>query len=296
MVVFGGFKAHTVNHDLPFDTSVSTWAFNPATGLWRQVGDMPTAANRPLEAVWTGQVAVLFAGGEGGHPATFEYDPTNDTWSPGYAPLPGGSRISPSVVWTGGEVVAWGGVDDAKAVVKDPRAPLWNAPLASSRADGYAYSPATHKWTPIKTAPVSAVDPATTWTGTDWVVYGGTQVTAGVATPVPGGYSYDPGTDTWTALPAAPFKGLSGPVAAWTGDTLVVWGRDIATAGGGAPKGAVYDPVAASWAAMDASSQVAGRGSVAVWTGPSMLVVGGGKPGEATAGHTQHVAEWKPSE
>ena len=83
-------------------------------------------------------------------------------------------------------------------------------------------------------------------------------------------------------LPAAPFKGLSGPVAVWNGDTFVVWGRD--TAAGRAPKGGVFDPVATAWSAMDASSQVAGGGSVATWTGTSMLVVGAG-----------HVAEWKPS-
>ena len=57
----------------------------------------------------------------------------------------------------------------------------------------------------------------------------------------------------------------------------------------------MFDPARASWDAMDASSQVAGQGSVAQWTGSSLLVVGGGKPGEAKTGHTEHVAEWKPS-
>ena len=140
------------------------------------------------------------------------------------------------------------------------------------------------------------MDPATAWSGTDWLVYGGTEVKAGVSTPVLGGYSYDPSTDSWTALPAAPFKGLSGPVAAWTGDTLAVWGRALGPAGGGAPAGAVFDPVASTWSAMNAGSQVAGRGTDGFWTGSHLLVIGGGTPTEIKTGPTQHLAEWKPSD
>jgi hypothetical protein len=297
MLVFGGFLKHTSGHRGVFNFATDVWAFDPATGAWRLLkttGSPWSAPQRAVQAVWTGQVVVVFAGGAAGDgPATTEFNPATGTWSPGYAQMPGGLRIAPAVTWTGGEVVAWGGVTDAKAAIHDPRAPRWHTAQATTLADGYAYSPATHKWTPIKGAPFSAVEPAAAWTGTDWMLYGGTQIKAGTQTPVPGGYSYDPGTDAWTALPSAPFQGLSGPVAVWNGDTYVLWGRDTGAAA--APKGAVYDPVATSWSSMDASSQNAGPGAVASWTGSSMLVVGGGTPAETKGRHTQHVAEWKPS-
>jgi hypothetical protein len=129
-------------------------------------------------------------------------------------------------------------------------------------------------------APVGAVGAATAWTGQQFLVWGGDTVAAGVVTSQKKGYAYDPDSNTWTELAAAPLAGLAGVTGVWTGDDFVVWGRTS----GGAARGAAYDPVRGTWSRLANGSEVAGPGSAAFWAGDSMLVV-----------QAKQLAEWKPS-
>jgi hypothetical protein len=56
------------------------------------------------------------------------------------------------------------------------------------------------------------------WTGSALLVWGGAQVTP------QHGESYDPTTNSWSALPTAPLTGRSNPISVWTGRAVIVWG------------------------------------------------------------------------
>jgi hypothetical protein len=38
------------------------------------------------------------------------------------------------------------------------------------------------------------------------------------------GLAYDPSTDRWSALPAAPLRGRTDAGGVWTGNQMIVWG------------------------------------------------------------------------
>jgi len=89
-----------------------------------------------------------------------------------------------SVVWTGDELIVWGGWGDEVGSVK--------------RGDGAAYDPASRTWRMIAASPLTPRrNHAAAWTGAEMVVFGGDGRRDGAA--------YDPRTDTWRRLPDAPF-------------------------------------------------------------------------------------------
>jgi hypothetical protein len=119
-----------------------------------------------------------------------------DAWRQGgtgvaSTPLP---RTGHSAVWTGTEMLIWGG-----SGVQPPT------------EGGWRYNPVLDRWTPMATlnSPASTTDHSTVWTGSEMIVWGGG--------PGRAGGRYDPTTDTWRATnrrmrPAPVFNTLpSGP-------------------------------------------------------------------------------------
>ncbi len=89
-----------------------------------------------------------------------------------------------SVVWTGNELIVWGGWGDEMGNTK--------------RGDGAAYDPASNSWRMIAPSPLSPRrNHAAAWTGDEMVVFGGDGRRDGAA--------YDPESDTWRRLEDAPF-------------------------------------------------------------------------------------------
>jgi hypothetical protein len=102
------------------------------------------------------------------------------------------------------------------------------------------------------------------------------------ATDVPGGAVYDPDDDTWTdvAVEGAP-TGLRDAQAAWTGDSVVVWGG-VDSDGRVVDSGARWDPGTAQWMAMSSVGAPSPRAREAlVWTPDGLFVWGGIDFGEA---------------
>jgi hypothetical protein len=88
-------------------------------------------------------------------------------------------REEHTAVWTGSEMIVWGG--------RDP------SPLAT----GASYDPATDSWTPLPTggsAPTARFRHSTVWTGTEMIVWGGFGTVFENS-----GARYDPGLNSWTA-------------------------------------------------------------------------------------------------
>jgi len=180
----------------------------------------------------------------------------DDAWSvpPGLA-LPD-ARSEHTAVWTGSEMIVWGGGLAGAAV-----------------NTGGRYNPATDSWvaTSLVGAPVARRLHTAVWTGSEMIVWGG----AGLADSyAPAGGRYAPGTDTWvaTAASGAP-QGRIEHAAIWTGTEMIVWGGyDGIFLGGGAR----YDPAADHWVATSLTGSPTARSNhAAVWSGTLMIVWGG---------------------
>ncbi len=143
-------------------------------------------------------------------------------------------------------------------------------------AGGGAYDPVTDTWTAISTtnAPTTQSYATAVWTGTEMIVWGGTDTGSG--NPVNTGGRYNPATNTWKKLPTsgAPSPRLE-HAAVWSGSQmLIAGGRDNTTTPGGFY---LYDPQTDAWSAWtSAGGPYAQRhGHAAVWTGTAMIIWGG---------------------
>src|SRR5207302_677681 len=126
-------------------------------------------------------------------------------------------------------------------------------------------------WTATSTtgAPAARELHTAVWTGTEMIVWGGTN-----GTFFNTGGRYNPGTDSWTATSTtgAP-AGRDYHTAVWTGSEMIVWGgfngSYFNTGGRSPPPSATLSPTSTTGAP-------AGRYyHTAVWTGSEMIVWGG---------------------
>jgi hypothetical protein len=114
------------------------------------------------------------------------------------------------------------------------------------------------------------------WTGTEWLVWGGTD--DGVE--FDDGAAYDPSTDTWRAITESPLSKRR-VRAVWTGNEMIVaagsTGGDPVTGNGefAHGDGAAYDPVSDTWRSI--AEGPAHPGFDSLWTGRLMLMFAKGR-------------------
>ena len=175
------------------------------------------------------------------------------------APIPG--RLGASTVWTGREMIVWGGV--ARSV----------GGQAASRSDGAAYNPTTGKWRKIANAPFGVVGgggPAAAWTGSRMVIFVGNSPDGPSASAM-----YDPRSNTWGRLPKGPLGVREQYSSVWTGRELLIFGGHSGD-GYASPTAAGLDPATRSWRRLKALDPVVGLSTVngAVWDGREAFVGG----------------------
>jgi len=135
---------------------------------------------------------MLIWGGDPTLPAKY-YDPVSDTWFGATSTVKMPSlRLAFTAVWTGTEMIAWGGYNPT------------GTPVALN--SGARYNPTTDTWTTMSTvgAPSARTAHRSVWTGTQMIVWGGDGLEF---TYTSSGGIYDPATDTWvvsTATVGAP--------------------------------------------------------------------------------------------
>lgn len=232
---------------------------------------------------------------------------TDDLWRD--LETPPSSRADLSAVWTGTEMIVWGGDigsiyrntggrynpatdrwtstsrtgapsprSEVRAVWTGTRMIVWGGTNGTVLRDGAMYDPVADAWTPMSTlgAPVGGNRNSAVWTGTRMIVWGGRQ-TSGSATNQ--GASYDPGTDSWSPLSTTGAPTVrEGHTAVWTGTKMIVWGGVSSSANAALATGGVYDPNTNSWSATATTgAPTARRLHVAVWAPErgEMLVWGG---------------------
>jgi hypothetical protein len=240
-----------------------TAAYDPVRDRWRRLARSP--ARGIGSAVWTGQEMLAL----GADNELLAYDPVTDRWRRRPA-SPLAARTAAASVWTGRELVVWGGcrVDDHDCI----------GPVA----DGAAYEPKAGRWRLLPPASIEGLGgPGSVWTGSELIVWGGVSRVAPGGSAV--GAAYDASADRWRVLPTAPISGRASHVMVWTGREVLVWdGSTDATAGGLAGDGARYDPASDRWTHIPpVPPGVIGpglrRAGAGTWT-PSGLVVTGGYP------------------
>ena len=220
MVVWGGARA---GRDLIADGG----RYAPATDGWLPISNVGAPSPRWLpSAVWTGTEMIVWGGftERWGGPANdgARYNPVTNTWTPMSGTGAPAARGGAVVVWTGREMLVWGGAMNAELT--------WG--IDGPLGDGAAYEPATDTWRPLPGAgaPSARLGHTGVWTGTTMIVWGGTTATAVPAFDT--GAIYDPATDAWTAVTTlgAP-DGRRHHVAVWTGTEMIVWGGATAVGG-----------------------------------------------------------------
>lgn len=223
------------------------------------------------------------------------------------APLP---RYLHSSVWTGSEVLVWGGNllggvqgDGGGSYQLEsnqwrPLSPV-DAPVDRRRhsgvwtgsemivwggfgfpgylGNGGRYNPISSQWSPVSQvdAPSERADHGVVWSGSHMIIWGGLNGDGAIGD---GGF-YDPTSDTWAALPLlnAPEPRFEHTVI-WAGDRLIVWGGRDAL-GNPMQTGAQLpfeNGIPTAWQSITTNGAPVARSQHgAVWTGVGMVVWGG---------------------
>jgi hypothetical protein len=181
---------------------------------------------------------------------------TDDTWTATSITNAPAGRIRHAAVWTGSEMIVWGGADSSNQ---------FNT--------GGRYNPSTDSWTATSTtnAPSGRFSHTTVWSGSEMIVWGGLSMSGYSNT----GGRYNPNTDSWTATTIA-----NAPVArydhtaVWSGSEMIVWGG--ADSSNQFNTGGRYNPSTDSWTATSTTNAPSGRElHTAVWSGSEMIIWGG---------------------
>ena len=171
-----------------------------ADDTWLGPTEVEPQARSHHSAVWTGTEMIVWGGVYGGGTEWFgsgqyplasggRYDPALDSWTQTSLEGAPARRAQHSAVWTGSEMIVWGGRSEIDSVVYD---------------DGFRYDPANDAWTPIarEGAPAARWAHSVVWTGSEMIVWGG----APGQHPLGTGGRYDAAADRWTptSMIAAP--------------------------------------------------------------------------------------------
>jgi N-acetylneuraminic acid mutarotase len=266
-------------------------------------------------AVWTGSEMIVWGGQFHGDHDIFnldtggKYAPSTDSWTPTSTTNAPSARVVHTAVWTGTEMIVWGGANSRGSLDTggryNPSTDSWTATSTTNAPTGRGhhtavwtgsemivwggfgpvgqtfkflntggrYNPDTDSWAATSTsnAPSARSQHTAVWTGSEMIVWGG----AGFTTPDTGG-RYNPGTDSWmaTSTTNAPI-GRVQHTAVWTGTEMIVWGGYDNSASL-FQSGGRYNPGTDSWTATSTTNAPTGRSNlIAVWTGSEMIVWGG---------------------
>ena len=253
MIVWGGFRA-------PNDFNTGG-RYDPATDTWTATSTANAPSKRAFQkAVWTGSEMIVWGGYDDVAGVSLNtggrYNSASDTWTTTSLANAPSARTFHTAVWTGSEMIVWGGFDLCLVVAYNT---------------GGRYDPATDTWTATST--IDAPSPRDThtavWTGSEMIVWGGYDNTGG---------RYDPASDTWTATDVAKAPSSRDThTAIWTGSEMIVWGGEyydgtyhFLNTGGR------YDPATDTWSLTDTTDAPSERYlHTAVWTGSEMIIWGG---------------------
>lgn len=273
MMVWGGIAggsatAYSLSADgALYDPVAKTWSSMSSTGAPSaryNAGCVWSSTSNEM-IVWGGCTAIDSSGGCTTWAADgAAYDPVKNTWT-SLPSAPGGfaARHGHAMVWSGSEVVIWGGGTDT-----------------TEFKDGLRYEPVSKTWTTLPSAPstlVGRIGHVGLFTDKELFVWGGSELSSG--TVLDDGARYLPG-GSWTTVTAPSSSTFPSPeryfatsffgagkVWVWSG---LDWGFSM-TKGG-----ASYEIATGTWAAMPTTGEPTPRAMPAfVWTGKEAFIWSG---------------------
>jgi N-acetylneuraminic acid mutarotase len=234
----------------------------PCTDQWGPTSTVNAPSGR-LEhtAIWTGSEMIIWGGDDYGSYFNTggRYNPSTDSWTTTSITNAPVGRSDHTAVWNGSEMIIWGGR-------------YYDGINYHNLNTGGRYNPSTDSWTATSTtnAPSGRVGHTAIWSGSEMIVWGGTNFSSDFNT----GGRYNPSTDTWTATntigaPSARWV----HTAVWTESEMIIWGGGLYPS---VNTGGRYNPSTDSWTATTMTNVPSGRSlHTAVWTGSEMIVWGG---------------------
>jgi hypothetical protein len=251
-----------------------TWRYSPATDTWTQASQTGAPEIRNCTAVWTGTEMILWGGETLGENHRYDrtnlggrYDPVADSWLPtSTGPDVPFARDDHVAVWTGTEMIVWGGDTTALNLVNT----------------GGRYDPSSDTWTPTSVGanvPAARAFHTAVWSGAEMIIWGGEIANGSEYQLVNTGGRYSPSSDSWSPTSLGPDVPSSRGqhFAVWTGDEMIVWAGyyldvnpvDLNTGGR-------YDPTTNSWVSTSTGADVPPGGTDlgVVWSGTEMLAWG----------------------
>jgi len=244
--------------------------YDPSARTWTPISSLGAPSSRVYAVgVWTGDRMLVWGGlhSNTSHAAIGDgaaYDPAADTWTPISATGAPSPRLLHTAVWTGTEMIVWGGFTSLVPGVPP-----------TALGTGAAYDPAADTWrtTSPTNAPPPRAEHAAVWTGDRMIVWGGSSGHGAIG----GGGIYDPLTDSWTptSTEGEP-SGRVGFSGTWVGERLIVWGGLVLDVAHSTNTGASYDPVADAWTPIPLDGAPAARnghgaaeldGRLVIWSG-----------------------------
>jgi N-acetylneuraminic acid mutarotase len=259
MIVWGGYVYNNINQFLN-----TGGMYNPTTNSWTATTTVNApSARQNHTAVWTGSQMIVWGGINFSDPCNCgpyntggRYDPGTNSWTAtSTTNAPAGSYYH-TAVWTGSEMIIWGGETSAGFV-----------------NTGSRYNPSTNSWTATTTtnAPPTRWRHSAVWTGSEMIVWGG-EGNLSVSGTLNTGGRYNPSVDTWA--PNQPPVGRIYHTVVWTGSEMIIWGG--LNGYFGVNDGGIYNPATDSWTVTSVAAVPSARYyHAAVWTGSEMIVWGG---------------------
>jgi hypothetical protein len=165
--------------------------YTPATDSWHPISNTDVPNWRTgHNVVWTGTEMIVWGGWGGSSISNLfntggRYNPLTDTWTSTSVTNAPTARTGASAVWTGTELIVWGGGDGGFTQLNT----------------GGRYNPATDSWTStsLTNAPSPRASHGSAWTGTEMIVWGGQSGNSEVNT----GGRYNPSSNSWSVVSSA---------------------------------------------------------------------------------------------
>ncbi len=188
-----------------------------------------------------------------------DYEIPTDKWAGIITPELFTTRYENSAVWTGTQMLIWGGR------------------MSNYTNTGGIYIRADNTWYPMSQvgAPTPRGRHEAFWTGSEMLIWGG-----GESLYFNTGARYRLSNDTWTAMtqtgaPPARYPGTASVL--WTGSEMIVWGGTVVGSGIRVNTGARYSPSTNTWTEMSLGLAPTARTDHKwAWTGSEFIVWGGG--------------------
>ncbi len=253
--------------------------YNPATNSWSPISNIVAPASRfnNYSSVWTGTEVIIWGGDSSvsnwKSNRGYRYNPTTNVWTTMSTIVAPSPRRYHTAVWTGTEMIIWGG--DTSTLAAN-----WKT------NSGGRYNPSTNSWSALPTlnAPLGRRNHSAIWTGTEMIIWGGdtTIGNSGYISRTNSGGRYNPSTNSWNTLttlnvPAGRTKNST----IWTGTEMIIWGGDTSginptTTTNTTNSGGRYNPSTNTWTTTANTNAPSSRnGHTALWTANRMIIWGG---------------------